>query len=67
VTDEQRRALERVRDSCAVLGSFLHARTTDVPRAVRRVTYRQLTGDLMDAVAAAHSAGVPEPVIFDNM
>nr|WP_271209154.1 hypothetical protein [Rhodococcus wratislaviensis]GLK33617.1 hypothetical protein GCM10017611_04590 [Rhodococcus wratislaviensis] len=66
---EQRRALEQVRDACAVLHSFMG--TTDstrrVPVMVWYGTYQQLTSELMDAVVGAQLAGVPEHVIFDSM
>lgn len=66
---EQRHALEQVRDTCAVLHSFMG--TTDSTRRISALvwydTYRQLTSELMDAVVGAQLAGVPEHVIFDNM
>ncbi|CAG7639684.1 hypothetical protein SIM91_03620 [Rhodococcus opacus] len=60
-------ALEHVRDTYAVLRTFMRADNTGVPARVWRDTYRQLTGDLMNAVGAARTAGVPEHVIFDCM
>jgi hypothetical protein len=65
--EDQRRALERVRDACAVLRCFMHTRATGVPVQVRYATYRQLTGDLMQAVSTVRCLGVPERLIFDNM
>jgi hypothetical protein len=66
---EQRHALEQVRDTCAVLHSFMG--TTDhtrrVPVMVWYDTYEQLTSELIDAVVGAQLAGVPEHVIFDSM
>ncbi|MDT2007108.1 hypothetical protein FXW78_25820 [Rhodococcus opacus] len=64
---EQRGALERVRDACAVLSSFMLLADTDIRAPVRGDTYRQLTDELLDAVDAAEAAGIPEAVIFDNM
>ncbi|CAG7634831.1 hypothetical protein SIM91_43405 [Rhodococcus opacus] len=63
----QHDALERVRDAHAVLRSFMHLADTDIPTPVREDTYGQLTDELLDAVGAAHAAGIPEAVIFDNM
>ncbi|MDV6248024.1 hypothetical protein R1X32_09025 (plasmid) [Rhodococcus opacus] len=65
MTTEQRGALEHVRDTYAVLRTFMRADNTGVPARVWGDTYRQLTGDLMNAVGAARIAGVPEHVIFD--
>ncbi|RZK95340.1 MAG: hypothetical protein EOP30_04510 [Rhodococcus sp. (in: high G+C Gram-positive bacteria)] len=67
MTDDQQQALERVRDTCAVLRSFLHTTRTGVPAPVWHATYGQLTGDLQDAAEAAHRAGIPHGVIFANM
>lgn len=68
MNDEQRRALERVRDTCALLDSFLTTHPSDrPPERVRSATFEQLTDDLLDAVTTAQSAGVPEHRIFDSM
>ncbi|MCQ4119706.1 hypothetical protein [Rhodococcus tibetensis] len=67
MTAEQRGALERVRDAHAVLRSFMYLTDPNIPTPVRVDTYRQLTDELMEAVGAAQTAGVPEAVIFDNM
>lgn len=67
MTDEQRVALERVRDAHAVLRSFLSLPHTDIPGPIYHDTYRQLTDELLEAVGDAQTAGVPEAVIFDNM
>ncbi|MFZ2174729.1 MAG: hypothetical protein WAW17_11975 [Rhodococcus sp. (in: high G+C Gram-positive bacteria)] len=68
MNDDQRRALERVHDACAMLHSFLTTHPSDrPPERVRSVTFAQLTDDLLDAVTAAETAGVPEHRIFDSM
>ncbi|MFC9769455.1 hypothetical protein [Rhodococcus jostii] len=68
MNEEQRRALERVRDTCALLHTFLSIHPGDPPpERVRSATFAQLTDDLMDAVAAAQTVGVPEGRIFDSM
>ncbi|TQC46659.1 hypothetical protein EEB14_24945 [Rhodococcus sp. WS4] len=67
MNDDQRGALEQVRDTYDVLRSFMHTTRTDIPASVWHATYRQLTGELLDAVSAAQRAGIPEPVIFENM
>ncbi|UZG59620.1 hypothetical protein [Rhodococcus opacus] len=63
---DQHGALERVRDACAVLRTFMHAQHTGVSALVWYDTYRQLTGDLMDAVLGARTAGIPEHIIYDS-
>ncbi|MGW4341051.1 hypothetical protein ACWEK5_51235 [Rhodococcus koreensis] len=68
MNQDQRRALERVRDTCAVLHCFMNTDPGDPPRErVRSATFRQLADDLLDAVTAAETAGVPEYLIFDSM
>ncbi|TQC43014.1 hypothetical protein EEB14_45460 [Rhodococcus sp. WS4] len=68
MNQDQRRALEQVRDTCAMLHSFMNTDPGDPPRErVRSATFQQLTDDLLDAVTAAESAGVPEHLIFDSM
>ncbi|MFC0447391.1 hypothetical protein [Rhodococcus jostii] len=68
MNQDQRRALEQVRDTCAMLHSFMNTDLRDRPRErVRSATFQQLTDDLLDAVTAAESAGVPEHLIFDSM
>ncbi|MFE5707849.1 hypothetical protein [Rhodococcus koreensis] len=42
-------------------------RTGGVPTLVWYDTYRQLAGELVDAVLGARTAGLPEHVIFDHM
>ncbi|PQP18978.1 hypothetical protein [Rhodococcus opacus] len=65
MTDEE--LLERVRDACVVLHSFLRTARSGIAVSAREGTYRQLTDELRDAVDAAQAAGVPEAVIFDTM
>ncbi|CAG7633497.1 hypothetical protein SIM91_44075 [Rhodococcus opacus] len=68
MNDDQRRALERVRDTCTMLHSFLTTHPSDrPPERVRSDTFAQLTDDLFDAVTAAQTAGIPEHRIFDSM
>ena len=69
MNDDQRRSLEQVRDTCAMLDSFLTTHPSDrpPPESVRSATFEQLTDDLLDAVTAAQNAGVPEHRIFDSM
>ncbi|MDH6287230.1 hypothetical protein [Rhodococcus opacus] len=68
MNDDQRRALEHLRDTCVMLHSFLTTHPSDrPPERVRSATFEQLTDDLLDAVTAAQNAGVPEQRIFDSM
>ncbi|RZL77411.1 MAG: hypothetical protein EOP32_25045 [Rhodococcus sp. (in: high G+C Gram-positive bacteria)] len=68
MNQDERRALERVRDTCALLHGFMNTDPGDPPRErVRTATFQQLTDDLLDAVTAAETAGVPERLIFDGM
>ncbi|MBC2638136.1 MULTISPECIES: hypothetical protein [unclassified Rhodococcus (in: high G+C Gram-positive bacteria)] len=73
MNQNQRRALEQVRDTCAMLHSFMDTDVMDTDagdqplQRVLSATFQQLTDDLLDAVTAAESAGVPEHLIFDSM
>lgn len=64
---DQQSAPKRAWDACAVPRTFMHAEHKGVPTLVWHDTYRQLTGDLTDAVLGARTAGIPQHVIYDNM
>nr|WP_271212232.1 hypothetical protein [Rhodococcus wratislaviensis]GLK38659.1 hypothetical protein GCM10017611_55260 [Rhodococcus wratislaviensis] len=64
---EQQGALEQVRDTHVLLRTFISTNNKRVPAIIWYDTYRQLTGDLLDAVVGARSVGVPEHVIFETM
>jgi len=64
---DQHGALEQVRDTYAVLRTFLGTGNNGIPAIVWYDTYRQLTGDLFEAVVDARRTGIPERIIFDTM
>ncbi|MFC9361411.1 hypothetical protein ACFTZB_33125 [Rhodococcus sp. NPDC057014] len=68
MNENQCRALEHVRDTCAMLESFLTTHPNDRPaERVRSATFEQLADDLLDAITAARNVGVPDHRIFDSM
>lgn len=64
---EQQGAFEQLRDTYAVLRTFMSTDNTGVPATIWYDTYRQLTGDLVDAVDGARRAGIPAHIIVDTM